>query len=593
MRRLVSLRIALVALLVGLLIAAGTDAASAEPGFAPIHQLAAPIGDSPSEIFYGSLSCAGADWCAAAGYGNNGKGAPFVATESSGIWASPQKISLPTSGSLGGTLSLACPSPGNCVAAGAYETGFGKIPILATEDSGVWSAASTFALPPNAVSGSSELLVDAPWCQSLGNCIVIGIYQGGPLGFSVFSKTESSGTWGAASSLPVGEGSPYGAIFSCTSVGNCLVIAGFSSWVESSGTWGAPASFIPTPPTETFHYAGMACPDTTTCIVVGFVQNNRRADAQPRAASLTDESGTWGQVEALPLPQLSPRVIASEFWQISCASGQCVAVGDAGSFDGTKPFHSPAAATWEGGSWSSIGLEPMSVTKGDRDDSYLDDVSCTATTSCTSVGDYGVYNPGHGASGSVAPFVTELLPVRAIVRPGPPVDPVARPHLGGASVSWQPPIDDGGSPIAGYTVRVEPGTASCMTSATSCRIGGLINGRQYVATVTDSNGSSASSPRAFSRHFFAGAVPSLPAHLHFVLTSRGVTVQWRRSTSPPGEPVLRYTVDARGRRTVARCISRRPSCTYRSLRAGRYEFAVTASDATGTSKSVRVSVSFG
>jgi hypothetical protein len=463
--------------------------------------------------------------------------------------------------------------------------------LLASEASGTWGAAASFALPVGAATGASAWsLIVAPWCASVGNCEVVGTYEISLYDYRFFVRTEISGTWGVATALPGGAVHPYLASFSCTSIGNCSAVAGRDAWIESSGSW-TPTGVPIAPAGESFDASAIACPNATTCITVGYVVNDNGISSQPNAAAATETDGTWGSVESLPVPQLSPLPVSTEFSQITCHAAECVAVGDGGSFNLHSAYQSPIAATWIGGSWSSIGMERLLLPKADdRDGSHLNDVSCPTATQCVAVGEYEVYGPYQIISDVLSPFSTALLPVRPTVAPAPPIYVTARPRIAGAIVGWAPPVDDGGAPIATYTATVSPGGESCITSDHVCRVTGLTNGRQYVITITDTNGTF-TSRRAFSNHFFAGQIPSAPSKLHVRVTAYGVTVSWVRSSSPAGEPVLRYEVRAERGDKVATCIAQGNACTYhQTLPRGAYAISVSALNVTGWSRPAEVRI---
>ncbi|MBU6280355.1 MAG: S8 family serine peptidase, partial [Actinomycetales bacterium] len=88
------------------------------------------------------------------------------------------------------------------------------------------------------------------------------------------------------------------------------------------------------------------------------------------------------------------------------------------------------------------------------------------------------------------------LMVRAATVPSAPGPTTAVAGDSWAVVSWVAPVDDGGSPVTGYTVQSSPGGFSCVTVSLSCTVTGLSNGTSYTFTVVADNavGSSLASP---------------------------------------------------------------------------------------------------
>lgn len=72
-------------------------------------------------------------------------------------------------------------------------------------------------------------------------------------------------------------------------------------------------------------------------------------------------------------------------------------------------------------------------------------------------------------------------------KPGPPTSVTVVPDPGGGTVSWSPPISDGGSAVTGYVAIIRGGVSCSTTTATSCPMTGLTNGHDYFVRVRAEN----------------------------------------------------------------------------------------------------------
>ncbi|MEO0493380.1 MAG: S8 family serine peptidase [Actinomycetota bacterium] len=138
--------------------------------------------------------------------------------------------------------------------------------------------------------------------------------------------------------------------------------------------------------------------------------------------------------------------------------------------------------------------------------------SCVATgTSCLIFGvgngiEYTVSVVAHNTAGaSSASAASE--PVVPVTTPGIPQAITAVGGDESVSISWAPPLDDGGTPVTGYEVLIAPSGLGCVTTDTTCVIEGLVNGDSYEVFVWAVNAVGSSAPGS------GGAVVPEPDHI--------------------------------------------------------------------------------
>lgn len=90
--------------------------------------------------------------------------------------------------------------------------------------------------------------------------------------------------------------------------------------------------------------------------------------------------------------------------------------------------------------------------------------------------------------------------------PGPPLNVVAFAGNHTASVSFSPPLSDGGSAITSYRVTASPGGATISGASSPLVVTGLINDTTYTFTVTATNGNGTGAASAAS----AAVIPHAP-----------------------------------------------------------------------------------
>ncbi len=207
----------------------------------------------------------------------------FVVIQANGRWGDAEEV--PGTGSLNkgpnslGTLSVSCPSPRSCSAAGMYEDGEGAPhPFVASEVNGGWGTAKTV---PGTIGGS---YLDTVSCASPARCGAGGELYVGAARWQAFVVTETGGTPGRAEQVPGVA---------------ALNKAGFAT------------------------VTGVTCASPGNCAAAGYYDPS---NSQPHAFVVSEVSGSWRR--AAPVSGTVVHGKLSEIESISCGSpGSCSAGG--------------------------------------------------------------------------------------------------------------------------------------------------------------------------------------------------------------------------------------------------------------------------
>lgn len=137
--------------------------------------------------------------------------------------------------------------------------------------------------------------------------------------------------------------------------------------------------------------------------------------------------------------------------------------------------------------YEELGLGTMTRVSGSsRDGVYQRTVTVPVSTSTGSwsVNLYGLHDDvGNNGAGLTHPAKLRVTNKNALRPPSAPSLIVAVAGDGSASVAWTEPSDDGGSPVTGYRIHVEPGVKTVTTKGTSTTVTGLANGSGHWFTV--------------------------------------------------------------------------------------------------------------
>jgi hypothetical protein len=183
-------------------------------------------------------------------------------------------------------------------------------------------------------------------------------------------------------------------------------------------------------------------------------------------------------------------------------------------------------------------------------------------------------------------------PVSSATVPGAPTAVTATGGNAQATVGWNAPASDGGSPILSYTATSSPGGRTCSTAdglARSCVVGGLTNGTSYTFTVhatnaigsgSESTASAPVTPVAGSTLLFA---PNADATLLAAspTTNSGGSTTLQVDNSPVKNFLIRFVVSGVGSGHVTSA-KLRLACVDNSPAGGDFALAETTAWAENT-----------
>lgn len=403
------LRLACLIALSGVILALPLSADASGPGWIA-GQLYLPAGGMQVSSLP-ALSCASTTVCAAVGSfisNPNAHTNPLLVEETAGAWQlQGVEAPLPADAVANASASLSsvsCASVGNCTAVGAYSTDSGTPPLLVTESSGVWRAATP---PPDPRGGSWPYIGDPPAtvvsCAAAGDCVATT--EAG------FLLEEAGGTW-SAFKAPVPSNAwanqaPAVLGVSCASVGNCVAVGTYAdgtgepTWqglieTETDSVWSA--SQAPLPPDAVGSWASgtsltnVACPSVGNCTAIG-MYSSPQGNAQGERGLLLDESnGVWSATPA-PLPGDAGTNNQLRLLSLACTSaGNCAVVG---TYDDDSSTRHWLVLTETNGTWTADEPPlPSSIALG-----RLASVTCPTADTCMAAGD--IHAPNEIPQGSI------------------------------------------------------------------------------------------------------------------------------------------------------------------------------------------------
>jgi hypothetical protein len=304
------------------------------------------------------LSCPAAGECTAIGSytsSTGGTSTPVTADDSHGAWTLqplPGVSSLPHSSAVSGAglAALSCGAPGDCTAGGDYTYGTVEAPFIVSESSGAWGTPQVIpGLAALSTSGNGAEAypnqVTSVSCPDASDCAVAGLYYPELNGPGIaFTLDEAGGTWGQAEAIGVpsadaaNAGSPAVA---CRASGNCVVAMRaandeaspysdvLTAAEHSSGAWTAATAVSGIPPLDEPLLYQLACvPDGDCTLLGGYYANGHMPETLFSATSPDGAAmGSAQQVTTSTNPSDSVSAPA-----LACpGNGRCLATYNTGN----------------------------------------------------------------------------------------------------------------------------------------------------------------------------------------------------------------------------------------------------------------------
>jgi len=242
-------------------------------------------------------------------------------------------------------------------------------------------------------------------------------------------------------------------------------------------------------------------------------------------------------------------------------NGQASVSFSAPSNDGGSAITSYTVTASPGGFTASAASSPITVTGLTNGTAY------TFTVKAANINGVGAVS---AASNSVTPATT----------PGPPITVSAARGNGQATVSFSPPVSDGGSAITNFIVTSSPGGFIGMGGSSPITVNGLSNGTSYTFTVVATNSVGAGPSSLSSAPVTPASVPGAPAISKVTIGSGQATVNFDPPVSNGGSVITGYSVTSSGGQWSSGSGS--PITVSNLTNGTSYTFSVTATNSVGS-----------
>lgn len=366
---------------------------------------ASPFLNAGADASFSQISCASAGNCAAVGGYRDISGLyqAFVVNETNSIWGSAIEVPgtpVLNAGGLGVSLSVSCPTAGNCTAGGFYSDTPTTIQAFGvSETNGNWGTAVVIPGSSALNAGGAAGLVTVK-CPSAGNCSASGFYTDASTHQQAFVVSQTGGVWGTATEIPGtavlnAGGLALATSLSCSSLGNCSTGGYYTDATthqqvfvanEANGVWGTATDI---PGTAALNAAGKAvledvsCPADGNCSAVGYYTDS----ASFKQVFVVDEvNGTWGTAIEVPGSASLNTAGDANLFMVSCPSaGNCTA---GGYYSDTVNTSQALVVDEVNGTWGSAIEVPGTAALNAGGDATIYALSCPTFGNCGAGGFY-------------------------------------------------------------------------------------------------------------------------------------------------------------------------------------------------------------
>ncbi len=275
--------------------------------------------------------------------------------------------------------AVSCPSTGACTAVGLSSTPVGATALIETLGPDGWALTSAPQVAGPQVSGPYSDDLEGVSCASASSCVAVGYYQVKGGSQQTLVETLANGIWSVTTSPNRGSGDNQLASVSCPQPSACVAVGTYQSGGTTrtlaeelfGGSWVLTTS--PNSGSGSNVLSDVSCPAVGACTAVGYFDNG----TVDRALAETLSASVWAVT-----PVQDQGTGLNELNGISCpATGSCVSVG---TYRTAAGVNQDLIETLAAGTWSVHHPSP----DANGANNELTAVSCTALTSCMSVGHY-------------------------------------------------------------------------------------------------------------------------------------------------------------------------------------------------------------